>query len=132
MGEGSFIVTVLLEKWTIKGFYPPVDMNGVVNTVKSGTPIALKFEVFAGSTELTDPSTVVASLTSTKVDCSTGDKLGEPQPLIPQGGTSLRYDTTAGHFIFNWKTPSGQAGTCYDVQLTTKDGSSIVAKFQLK
>ncbi len=123
--------------WTIKGFYSPVKMAGV-NTVIRGIIVPLKFEVFAGSsssTELKDPSTVVASLTSTKVDCSSGEQQRDeqPQPLTAQGGTSLRYDTTAGQFIFNWRTPQGQASSmCYDVQLTTKDGSAIVAKFQLK
>ena len=29
-------------------------MNGVVNTVKGGSTVPLKFEVFAGTTELTD------------------------------------------------------------------------------
>ncbi len=105
-------------------------MTGV-NTVIRGAIVPLKFEVFAGNTELKSPSTVVASLTSTKVDCSTGDKLGdEPQPLTPQSGTSLRYNTITGQFIFYWRTPY-QSNTCYDIQLTTKDGSSIVAHFKL-
>ena len=40
--------TYTVQKWTLKGFYPPVDMNGVVNTVKGGSTVPLKFEVFAG------------------------------------------------------------------------------------
>ena len=116
--------------WTIKGFYSPVKMTGAVNTIIRGIIVPLKFEVFAGNTELKNPSTVVASLTSTKVDCSTGDKLGSPQPLTPQSGTSLRYNTITGQFIFYWRTPY-QSNTCYDVQLTTKDGSAIVAHFKL-
>ncbi len=40
----------------MKGFYAPVDVNGVLNTVKGGSTVPLKFEVFAGSTELTDTS----------------------------------------------------------------------------
>ncbi len=116
--------------WTITGFYSPVKMTGV-NTIIRGVIVPLKFEVFAGSsTELKNPSTVVASLTSTKVDCSTGDKLGEPQPFTPQSGTSLRYNTLTGQFIFYWRTPY-QSNVCYDVQLTTKDGSAITAHFKL-
>jgi hypothetical protein len=47
------------------------------------------------------------------------------------GGTSLRYDATAGQFVQNWQT-TGKAGTCYRVTMTTLDGSSLVAYFKLK
>ena len=35
-------------------------------------------------------------------------------------------------FVYNWQTPSGKAGTCYSVTLTTTDGSSLTAHFKLK
>ena len=35
--------------WTTKGFYQPVDMDGVYNTVKGGSTVPLKFELFAGT-----------------------------------------------------------------------------------
>ena len=37
----------------MSGYYQPVDMNGVWNTVKGGSTVPLKFELFAGTTELT-------------------------------------------------------------------------------
>jgi hypothetical protein len=43
----------------------------------------------------------------------------------------LRYDTTAGQFIQNWKTPTG-AGSCYIATMTAKDGSAISAQFKTK
>ena len=39
--------TFQIAAWTLKGFYQPVDMNGVWNTVKGGSTVPLKFEVFA-------------------------------------------------------------------------------------
>ena len=42
--------------WSNHGFYQPVDM-GVLNLVKGGSTVPLKFEVFAG-TELTSTSAV--------------------------------------------------------------------------
>ena len=51
--------------------------------------------------------------------------------LLATGGTSLRYDTTGGQFIYNWKTPTG-AGSCYKVTVTATDGSTITAYFKLK
>ncbi len=100
------------------------------NTVKSGSTVPLKFQVFAGSIELKDTSVVITLLKVTKVNCVGGEEI--PIETTATGGTSLRYDTTASQFIYNWQTPSGQAGACYDVTVTTTDGSSIVAHFKLK
>ncbi len=113
--------------WTTKGFYAPVDMNAV-NTAKAGSTIPLKFEVFQGATELTDPSTTVASLkhTVTTVDGSIGTDEIE---TLASGSTALRYDSTSGQFVYNWKTPS--AGT-YRATVTMKDGSIISAVFKLR
>jgi hypothetical protein len=115
--------------WTLTGFSQPVDMGNRVNVVKGGSTVPLKFEVFAGPSELTDPG-VVKSFTQSKVSCS-DQKVEDTIEATTTGGTSLRYDTTAGHFIQNWKTPTG-AGTCYKVTMTTQDGSSLDALFKLK
>jgi hypothetical protein len=60
MATGSY--TMLASRFA--GFYSPVDMDTatepVVNVVKHGSTVPLKFEVFAGDTELTDTSAVVA------------------------------------------------------------------------
>ncbi|MCC6455752.1 MAG: PxKF domain-containing protein [Caldilineaceae bacterium] len=116
--------------WTLKGFYQPVDMNGVVNTVKNGSTVPLKFEIFAGSTELTETSRV-ASLGVKEVSCSALSSATDDIELTATGGTSLRYDTTAGQFIYNWKTPAG-AGKCYRVTMTTQENSLLEAFFKLK
>ncbi|HZB00905.1 MAG TPA: PxKF domain-containing protein, partial [Actinomycetota bacterium] len=113
--------------WTISGFYAPVDRPDTFNVTKNGSTVPLKFEVFAGTTELTDIS-VVDTFTQ-KVSCASG--AGDAIEEYTTGSTSLRYDTTTGQFIFNWKTPK-QAGACYRVTMTTADGSSIYANFNLK
>ncbi len=120
-------VTVLA--WTLKGFYQPVDMNGVFNVAKNGSTIPFKFEVFAGTTELTGAA-YIKSLTYVMTICD-ADAPSDAIELTATGGTSLRYDTTSGQFIYNWKTPS-TAGKCYRVTLTTLDGSTLVAYFKLK
>jgi hypothetical protein len=115
--------------WTLKGFYQPVDMGGVLNTVKNGSTVPLKFEIFAGSMELTDTANV-KSLTSAKVNCD-GTAPTDEIEATATGGTSLRYDATAGQFVYNWQTPK-TAGLCYRVTMTTQDDSSLVAYFRLK
>ena len=51
--------------------------------------------------------------------------------MLATGSTSLRYDTAAGQFQYNWKLPTG-AGTCYELKMTAKDGSFVTANFKLK
>jgi len=121
-------ITYTVKAWTTKGFYQPVDMNGVYNTVKGGSTVPLKFELFAGS-ELTDTASI-KSLQSQKITCS-GTSVEDAIEATATGGTSLRYDSTGGQFIYNWKTPTG-AGSCHKVTLTAQDGSTIIAFFKMK
>jgi hypothetical protein len=116
--------------WTTKGFYAPVDMGGVWNTVKGGSTVPLKFELFAGTTELTGTGAVTGFRTQ-KVSCLTSTASEDAIELVTTGATSLRYDTTGGQFVQNWKTPTG-AGTCYSATMTSADGSSLVALFKIK
>ena len=116
--------------WTLKGFYQPVDMGSVYNTVKNGSTVPLKFEIFAGSAELTDIAAIQQPLVVSLVSCQSG-AVEDVIETVATGGTSLRYDSSGGQFIFNWKTPS-TAGKCYRVTMTALDGSSIVAFFKLK
>ena len=119
--------------WTLNGFYQPVDMSTantvVYNTVKNGSTVPLKFEVFAGSTEKTTVD-AVKSLTYAATACATTAVTDEIETLAT-GGTVLRYDSSAGQFIYNWKTPS-TAGKCYRVTMTTQDNGTLVAYFKLK
>jgi hypothetical protein len=125
----SASVTYTVLKWTLNGFYQPVDMGGIFNTVKGGSTVPLKFEVFAGTTELIDPSIVAFS--AKQVTCPGGAAEDAIEELVTTGGTVLRYDATGGQFVYNWQTPK-KPGNCYAVTMTTTDGSYITANFKLK
>ncbi|SIM47075.1 Beta-xylosidase [Micromonospora cremea] len=111
---------------TIRGFYQPVDMDGVVNAVKAGSTVPMKFEVYSDTTELADPALV--TMTVANVACNASAPTEEVESLTT-GETSLTY--TDGHFQYNWKTPKSP-GTCYAVAATIQDGSSITAQFNLR
>ncbi len=117
-----------VKAWTLKGFYQPIDMGGVLNTVKGGSTVPAKFEIFAGDRELTDLS-AVSSLKAAPIQCSLQNV--DDIELTATGNTYLRYDAIAGQFIYNWKTPTSP-GSCYKLTMTAKDGSSISANFKLK
>jgi len=126
--------TYTVKAWALGGFFQPVDMDTgttkVWNTVKNGSTVPLKFEVFNSAGELTDIA-VVDKFTVTPVVCSNGNFVSDAIEFTTTGSTTLRYDGTAGQFIQNWQTPK-KAGACYDVTMQTDDGSKLVAHFQLK
>jgi hypothetical protein len=116
--------------WTLNGFYSPVDMGGILNVVKGGATVPLKFEVFAGPTELTAVSSI-ASFRTAAIDCGTQTGASDEIEIVSTGGTILRYDGTGGQFIQNWQTPK-TPGLCYRVTMTTLDGSALQAWFRMK
>ncbi len=140
--DGDVAITVLtshfstwnaatITSYDLHGFYQPVDMRTdanpkVTNTVKAGATVPLKFELFAGSTELTSPALVTP--TARPIDCTTGTE--DAVEVTASGNTTLRYDSTAGQFVYNWKTPTAKG--CYTVTIAAKNGSSITAHFNLK
>jgi alpha-tubulin suppressor-like RCC1 family protein len=127
--QNTTSVTYAVLSWTLSGFYQPIDMGDVWNTVRNGARIPIKFEVFAGSTELTDLTTIVQPLTANQKLCSGGPS--DEIELLDTGATALRYDIESGQFIYHWQTPK-KPGYCYTVTITLRDGSSRSAKIQLR
>lgn len=114
--------------WNLFGFYKPVDMGNIWNTVKAGSTVPLKFEIFVEN-ELMDVA-VVKSFTVAQVQCDLSASEAQVE-FTTTGGTSLRYDPVAGQFIQNWQTPK-LAGKCVKVTMTSQDGSTLQAFFKLK
>lgn len=129
--SSSIIYTV--RDLTLNGFYQPVNMGSVLNTVKGGSTVPLKFEVFAGSTELSATS-IVKSFKTWSIACDGSSPTDEVE-ITSTGGTSLRYDATAGQFVQNWATPKSP-GACIRVTLTLNPGAPhgqvISADFKLR
>lgn len=115
---------------TVSGFFQPVDMGGVVNLIKGGSSVPLKFTVWDEGVEQTSTS-VVKSFTQRTVTCGTLSGAADEIEIVTTGGTSLRYDATARQFIQNWQTPK-KPGTCMQATVTMIDGTTITANFQLK
>jgi hypothetical protein len=129
----SMQVTLQVTPWHATGFYRPVTMGGasIVNTIKGGSTVPLKFNLYTsvGGTELTAINSIVGFQVY-PMSCSAGS-LEDPVDLTTTGGTSLRYDTIERQFIQNWQSPKG-AGNCYQVAMTAKDGTTLLAFFKTK
>lgn len=128
-GTGSFTVTVT--GFVFNGFYSPVNMT-LTNTVKGGSTVPVKWRLFGeGNAQITDIA-AVTSIKSVEYACSTGDIIANSEvSATATGGTSLRYDTTEGQFIYNWKTPNTK-NKCYTLTVSFTDGSSKSANFMTK
>lgn len=123
----AFTLTV---KATATGFYAPVDMGETLNVVKGGSTVPMKFEVFAGTTEWTDPAVVDSFAVSPMVCSAVEAETTDVVEFTTTGGTSLRYDWAEGQFIQNWKTPT--TSRCYEVTMTLVEDTTLVAYFQTR
>ncbi|MDP9383208.1 MAG: PxKF domain-containing protein [Chloroflexota bacterium] len=144
----SQLTYTVASPWKLKGFYAPIgESNSFVrapgeaaptattstvwNTAKGGSTIPLKFEVFIDGVESTSTADI-KGFTSTKLSSCTGTITETVEELATAGSSSLRYDTTDGQFIQNWKTPTVSTDTCYRVAMTTLDGSAIYTFVKLR
>ena len=73
----------------------------------------------------------IKSFAYAPIPCNAAAAIDAPLEITTTGGTTLRYDTTGGQFIQNWQTPK-PAGICYQVRMTTLDGSKLDAFFKTK
>jgi hypothetical protein len=129
---GSATVGYTVRAWTLDGFYRPVTMgSSVVNTVKAGSTVPLKFNVYKGGTPITTP-VIGAVFSARKITCNGAAIPDTIEEFSTTGQTNLRYDATAGQWIQNWATPASGKNSCYRVTMTTADHSSISADFLLK
>jgi hypothetical protein len=130
-GTGTFTITV--NGFTFLGFFQPVDM-AAVNTVKNGSTVPVKFKLQgAGGLEITSIAAIATNWPKVqKIDCGTlGSLLEDAIETTATGGTSLRYDSTAQQFVYNWQTPK-QSGTCWRLDVKFVDGTTKSATFKLK
>lgn len=127
-------VVVRVTGFTRAGFHQPVDMGTanapVVNTVKGGSTVPLKFELFGRDGVEMTSTEVVTGTSAVRTSCTTG-MTEDAIEATATGGTGLRWDATGGQFIHNWQTPK-QAGTCWTVTVSFTDGTSLSARFKLK
>ena len=88
----------------VAGFYSPVSqLPGAINTVKGGSTVPLKFNVYVDGVEKTDTSVLQFGMWAVACASSTAE---DPVDFTTTGGTELRY--SGGSFVQNWKTPNAR------------------------
>lgn len=116
------------QQFTFAGFFQPVDNQPILNTVKAGSAIPIKFSLngyqgldifFAGY-----PASAVVACGSSVEDAI--------EQTVTAGGSSLAYDATTDQYTYVWKTNKAWVNTCRTFVLRLSDGSYYRANFKLK
>jgi alpha-tubulin suppressor-like RCC1 family protein len=121
-------VVATIVAWPFDGFNQPVDNAPVVNSVKAGSTVPVKFglggdrglDIFAAGF----PASARTSCTSGPVDAL--------ESVAAPGAATLTYDVVTGRYQFNWKTNSSWAGTCRQLALRFVTGEERIALFRFK
>jgi pimeloyl-ACP methyl ester carboxylesterase len=120
----------IYHKLDFKGFFSPVDMNGIYNIAKRGSTIPLKFQLFAGPMELKDTS-YITNFSYAPVNCISGMPADEIESYATAASLIFYYEPVGGQFVYNWKTPR-TPGKCFRLTATSRDSTQLSALFKLK
>jgi len=122
----SFNVTV---HYLFTGFFSPISNLPVLNTVKAGSAIPIKFSL-SGNKGLN--IFAADSPASGVVGCNSNDPAVDLTEIDTPGASGLTYNAGSGQYHYNWKTLKAWEGTCRQLVVTLNDGSQHRANFKFK
>lgn len=120
----SFVAS---QPFTFAGFYSPVDNIPVVNTVKAGSAVPVKFSL-GGDKGL--GILAPGFPTSASVPCSASASTDTIEQVVTASNSSLTYDANAGQYTYVWKTDKTWGGGCRQLTVKLTDGTEHKALFQ--
>ncbi len=113
------------ELYAFAGFFPPVENSPAVNKARAGSAVPVKFslggdqglDIFAAGHPLTKAAT--CELTASDVI----------EETVTAGASTLSYDPVTTQYTYVWKTDKVWAGTCRQLVVGLKDGTTHTAWF---
>jgi hypothetical protein len=118
-----------IRTWRFDGFRAPVDNGRVLNSLKAGQAVPLRWRLTRAD------GTPVTTLTSVKLTveglaCGAGATADAVEELAT-GGSGLR-NLGNGEYQYNWATPKSYANSCKRLRLDVGDGVTHDALFQFR
>jgi hypothetical protein len=112
--------------WT--GFFRPIDNLPVLNSVKAGSSVPVKFSL-GGDQGLA----IFASgyPKSQEMTCSSTADVDGVEETVTAGASSLTYDSLAQQYVYVWKTEKAWAGKCRQLVVKLTDDTYHRANFKL-
>ena len=127
--EVQSIVNLGTVIYTFSGFFQPVDNPPVLNVIKAGRGIAVKFSL-SGNQGLNIFATGYPK--SQQITCDTAVSIDDIEETDTVGSSGLTYDPLADQYIYHWKTNATWTGTCRQLIVRLNDGTDHVANFKFK
>jgi hypothetical protein len=114
--------------YDFEGFFPPVDNPPILNSVKAGSAVPLKFSLGGDyGLDIFAPGYPASRV----VSCDTGEGTDPIEETVSAGNSGLQYDPSTGIYTYVWKTTKGWAG-CREIILLFDDGTVATALFKFK
>jgi hypothetical protein len=113
--------------FTFTGFFAPVDNAPVLNTVKAGSAIPVKFSlngnqglnVLAAGFPISQPMACDSTMPSDAIE-----------QTVTAGSSGLQYDAATDQYTYVWKTNKEWASSCRALNVQLSDGTSHMAYFK--
>jgi hypothetical protein len=126
IGSLSATVTHNGFSYEFAGFFAPIDNGGVLNVVRAGSTIPVRFSL-AGDQGLA--ILAEGSPSSRPIACNSA----APQDLVEEttsaGSSTLSYDAANDQYRYAWQTSKAWNGTCRELTVQLIDGNSYTALF---
>jgi large repetitive protein len=116
----------LAVRYPWSGFFEPTNNPQVLNRVKAGTAIPIRFSL-GGNQPAPVLSSGSPSVSSVSCPSWTTDAI---EQTVSASSSSLRYESSTGQYVYTWKTQSSWAGKCRRFSLVLKDGTRREAFFR--
>lgn len=127
---GTAVEVTYQVHYDFTGFFNPVDNVPMINSVKAGQGIPMKFSL-AGNFGL--DILAAASPSSASISClNPALNVLDETETVTAGSSSLQYDALSGQYIYVWKTDKAWATKCRAFLLKLDDGTTHRADFNFR